>query len=173
MAGIYDGDKTFVDWGREVGNKGHQLRQNLTDQAEQKTDWDGFKGTRSKTKVAVDLGRTSGAGTAQAGAATTVTLAVTDTQPDDFYIGHTIEIMSGTGVGQTKTIDDYVASTKVATVNSAWTTNPDATSVYAIQTDIDELESAINNGYKLKRVAFGDTTQTPSKDLFLNIRKFT
>ncbi len=169
----YDGDKTFDEWVDEVGSTGHRLRRILTDLAEQKVDWDGFKGTRSKTKVAEDLGRTAGSGTAQAGAATTITLAAGDTQPDDYYNTMTIEIMSGTGAGEVKTIDDYVKSTKVATVDSAWGTNPDATSVYAIQIDIDNIESAINNGNKIKRVAFGDLAHTPSSDLMENLRKFT
>jgi len=169
----YDRDKTFNEWVDEVGSSGHRLRRILTDLAEQKVDWDGFKGTRTKNKVAEDLGRTSGSGTAQAGAATTITLAAGDTQPDDYYNTMTIEIMSGTGVGEVKIIDDYVKSTKVATVDSAWTTNPDATSVYAIQIDIDNLETAINNGNKVKRVTFGEIAQTPAKDLMVSIRMFT
>jgi len=141
--------------------------------AEQKADWDNFKGVRTLTQVAIDLGRTLGSGTAQAGAATTITLTAGDTQEEDFYNTMTIRITGGTGIGQEKTIDDYVKSTKVATVNTAWTTNPDATSTYAIQKDLDFMEAAINNGNKVKRIAFGDTTQTPAKDLFLNLRSFT
>lgn len=71
-------------------------------------------------------------GTAQAGAATTITLVSTASSNDDEYTGLSISITSGTGSGQTKRINDYVGSTKVATVNSAWAVNPDATSVYSI-----------------------------------------
>ena len=71
-------------------------------------------------------------GTAQAGGSTTITLASTASISDDAYTSLTVTIDSGTGSGQTKTITDYVGSTKVATVNSAWTTNPDATSVYTV-----------------------------------------
>lgn len=70
--------------------------------------------------------------TAQAGAATSITLAAADTQADDYYNTMVIKITGGTGSGQEKTITDYVNATKVATVNSAWTTNPDATSTYTI-----------------------------------------
>jgi len=70
-------------------------------------------------------------GTAQAGAATTITLSVDETFPDDELNDYTIVIVDGTGVGQHNQITDYVESTKVATV-STWTTNPDATSVYEI-----------------------------------------
>lgn len=79
-------------------------------------------------------------GTAQAGAATTITLATTATQGtvyaiNDYYNGATIEIVSGTGVaGETRTISDYVGSTKVATIDSAWTTGsePSTDTVYSI-----------------------------------------
>ena len=169
----YDGDKSFDEWVSEVGSNGHRLRRMLTDMAEQKVDWDGFVGSRTATEVAIALGRTMGSGTAQAGAATTVTLAAGDTQPDDYYNTATIRITGGTGKGQEKIIDDYVESTQVATVDSAWSTNPDATSTYAIQVDINLIEKAINNGNKIKRIAFGDVAQTPANDLFSNIRKFT
>lgn len=71
-------------------------------------------------------------GTAQAGGATTVTLAAGDTQADDYYNTMIIKITGGTGSGQERTISDYVNATKVATVSSAWTTNPDNTSTYTI-----------------------------------------
>lgn len=71
-------------------------------------------------------------GTAQAGGATTITLAAGASATDDFYNDRWIEIMSGTGVGGLKRITDYVGSTKVATVDSAWTTNPASGSGYEI-----------------------------------------
>ena len=68
--------------------------------------------------------------TAQAGAAGTITLAAAASATDDLYNGQIIYISSGTGAGQSRTITDYVGSTKVATVDTAWATNPDNTSVY-------------------------------------------
>jgi len=70
-------------------------------------------------------------GTAQAGASTSITLASTASSTNDIYNSMTVYISSGTGSGQIKVITDYVGSTKVATV-SAWTTNPDSTSVYEV-----------------------------------------
>jgi hypothetical protein len=70
--------------------------------------------------------------TAQAGASTTITLAAGASASDDIYNDWAIEITSGTGSGQYRTITDYNGTTKVATVLSAWDTNPDATSVYRI-----------------------------------------
>jgi len=71
-------------------------------------------------------------GTAQAGAASTITLDAAASADNDAYNGGVIRIVGGTGEGQSKTISDYVGSTKVATVDSAWATEPDDTSVFAI-----------------------------------------
>jgi hypothetical protein len=70
--------------------------------------------------------------TAQAGAASTITLASAASATDSYYNGLTIYITSGTGAGQSRTISSYIGATKVATVSSAWTTIPDATSVYKL-----------------------------------------
>ena len=70
-------------------------------------------------------------GTAQAGTATTITLASTASATNDIYNGMTVYISSGTGSGQIKVITDYVGATKVATV-STWTTNPANDSVYEV-----------------------------------------
>lgn len=80
-------------------------------------------------------------GTAQAGAAQTITLASGASAVNDFYKGQIIELTGGTGSGQKpRLIVGYVGSTKVATVYPSWTAAdmgaevaPSATSVYAIR----------------------------------------
>lgn len=71
-------------------------------------------------------------GTAQAGGASTITLRSGASATDDIYNNAFVTILSGTGSGQTRIISDYVGATKVATVDSAWDTQPDATSIYAV-----------------------------------------
>lgn len=71
-------------------------------------------------------------GTSQAGGADTITLNTSASGTNDIYNGWEVYIVSGTGSGQTRTISDYVGATKVATVSSAWDTQPDHTSVYYI-----------------------------------------
>ena len=81
-------------------------------------------------------------GTAQAGTSTTITLASGESATDDYYVqldgadanqGMVIKIVGGTGAGDpSRKITGYVGSTKVATVDSAWVTTPDSTSVYEI-----------------------------------------
>src|SRR3990172_2941928 len=70
-------------------------------------------------------------GTAQAGAATTITLDTGASAVDDFYNNTILHITAGTGVDQSRIISDYVGSTKVATV-ATWATNPSSDSVFVI-----------------------------------------
>ncbi|MFB3816148.1 MAG: hypothetical protein ACE147_00675 [Candidatus Methylomirabilales bacterium] len=67
-------------------------------------------------------------GTAQAGAAETVTLPAGASAVDDAYLGMVVQITSGTGANQARMIIRYNGTTKVATVNRVWATPPDATS---------------------------------------------
>jgi hypothetical protein len=92
-------------------------------------------------------------GTATAGGATTITLAVGSSAVDDYYNGMQIYITSGQGVGQLRTITDYVGSTRVATV-ATWSSNPNNTSVYdilsaATPTDMVALAFCANELYAL------------------------
>lgn len=77
-------------------------------------------------------GSQSISGTAQAGGASTITLAAGASAVDDQYNGLIVCILGGTGEGQCAPVADYVGSTKVATITGAWTTQPDNTSVYAL-----------------------------------------
>ncbi len=77
---------------------------------------------------------TTDTGTAQAGGSNTITLkAASSYTSDDDPNGMFIEITSGTGSGQKRHVEDYVASTKVLTVYPAWDTQPDNTSQYAVR----------------------------------------
>lgn len=71
-------------------------------------------------------------GTAQAGAANTITLAAGASATDDAYKGMPIETTGGTGSGQWNIITAYNGTTKVATVIDTWATNPDITTTYSI-----------------------------------------
>jgi len=74
-------------------------------------------------------------GTAQGGAAHSITLAAADTAADHIYNRNLIVILAGTGVGQTRTIVDHDNATKIAVVDRNWWINPDATSEYTIIPD--------------------------------------
>lgn len=76
---------------------------------------------------------TDASGTAQAGAAGTVTLATAAVATDSYYNNQTtVAIVGGTGVGQNRCITGYVGATRVASVTPNWVTNPDNTSQYVL-----------------------------------------
>ncbi|MCC7487623.1 MAG: hypothetical protein IT529_21825 [Burkholderiales bacterium] len=78
-------------------------------------------------------------GTAQAGAASTITLAAGASATDDAYRGMRIRTTGGTGSGQARTIATYNGTSKVATVSEAWSTAPDATTTYSIDAQVAYL----------------------------------
>lgn len=71
-------------------------------------------------------------GTAQAGAASSITLRSGSSANNNQFLNQAIFILSGTGAGQTNRITGYTGSSKIATVETTWVTNPDATSVYFV-----------------------------------------
>src|SRR5262249_17988062 len=78
----------------------------------------------TRAALAADTGlKNIRANTAQAGAATTITLDASASATDDFYNNDLIYLTGGTGAGQARFISDYVGATKVATVPT-WVTNP-------------------------------------------------
>lgn len=63
---------------------------------------------------------------------TTITLPTTASASPNAYTDSEIEIISGPGKGQVRTISGYDKDTKIVTVSPAWTTLPDASSRYRI-----------------------------------------
>lgn len=85
----------------------------------------------SETITAADV-----TGTAQAGAAKAITLAAGASANDNAYLGMLVTLTGGTGSGQSRTIIAYNGTTKVATVDRTWVTNPDGTSLYAVKANV-------------------------------------
>lgn len=94
------------------------------------------------------------AATAQAGAATTITLDASASATNGQYFNNWIHITGGTGVGQYRVITGYVGATKVATVGAAWAVNPDATSTFEIT---------------LTKAAYTNSTQTGWSNYFFTL----
>ena len=69
-------------------------------------------------------------GTATAGSSSSLTDTSKRKETDDYWKGGTLEIMAGTGSGQSRDITGFTQSTAVITVDPAWATMPDTTSVY-------------------------------------------
>ena len=71
-------------------------------------------------------------GTAQAGAATTITLAAGESSTNDIFRGDRVIIIGGTGIGEHGIVTAYNGTTKVATMSETWVITPDATSDYEL-----------------------------------------
>lgn len=100
-------------------------------------------------------------GTAQAGAAGSITLAAAASGTDDIYNGMIITITGGTGSGGVGVITDYVGSTKVATVQKSTATfTPGASSTYSI---------AANVGYKPVSASFDSASIYFNNDGVLHV----
>ena len=109
-------------------------------------------------------GVTTDTGTAQAGGADTITLkAASSYTTDDAPNGMFIRITGGTGAGQVRHVEDYVAATKVLTVFPAWTTQPDATSQYSVKAFgtamVDEFVVALNGFGRARITQFVSDTE--------------
>ena len=107
---------------------------------------------------------TTDSGVAQAGSSNTITLkSATNYTTDDQCNGMFIEITSGTGSGQTRHIEDYVASTKVATVDPAWDTAPNATSHYDVKAfkpaAVGEYAQVLNGFGRARYVEYESDTE--------------
>lgn len=90
-------------------------------------------GAIDRATFAADTGlQTIRSGTAQAGAAGSITLDASASSVTDFYDHCTVYITGGTGVGQHQIITAYNGTTKVALVDENWKTTPDNTSTFAI-----------------------------------------
>ena len=74
----------------------------------------------------------STSGTATAGGASTITLAVGTAGGTDYYVRQAVMLTGGTGAGQTNRITAYNSGTRVATVADAWVTQPDNTTTYKV-----------------------------------------
>lgn len=96
-------------------------------------------------------------GTATAGASTTLTNSGKSWATNQ-WANYQIRITGGTGIGQIRTIASNTGT--VITVSSAWTTNPDATSTYAIEGNDDFFYLVGNNTVTLYRFSVSANTWT-------------
>ena len=104
-------------------------------------------------------------GTAQAGSASTITLDTGASAVDDAYKGMVIETTGGAGSGQTRVISAYDGASKVATVVPNWTTNPDATTTFAIRANA--LYRPVSTGLETGTGWLYDLAAAPATDSLL------
>ena len=69
---------------------------------------------------------------AQAGGASSITLAAVSSSQDDYYVGWKVHVTSGAAIGDIRTVTAYNGTTKIATVTPAWTGAPAVGNGYSI-----------------------------------------
>lgn len=117
-------------------------------------------------------------GTAQAGSTASTFVAQAGLSlANDVPNGSTIQIISGTGAGQSRATTDFVGATDTFTVSPDWTTTPDNTSVYKIfatapsisvlsvaqDSKLTRVNSKATQIYSDTAVIYSDTTIATSK----------
>jgi hypothetical protein len=85
----------------------------------------------------------------------------------DFYKDDILVVTSGTGAGQTRRITSYNGTTKVATLDQAWTTNPTTASGFALY---DGITSNISPGYDFSQI---DYTVYPTINVLCSLERQT
>jgi hypothetical protein len=137
--GAYDPGLVFIETGTGAGQTRLILQYNgSTKVATVDRDWRVNPDNTSEFVILGDAGRESvNEGLAQAATTTTITLNTSASTSDDAYNGQLVFIRSGTGQDQIALVEDYVGSTKVATIrtrsaNGQWAIVPDTTSAYVM-----------------------------------------
>jgi hypothetical protein len=137
--GAYDPGLVFIETGTGAGQTRLILQYDgSTKIATVDRDWRVNPDNTSEFVILGDAGRESvNEGLAQAATTTTITLNTSASSTDDAYNGQLVFVRSGTGQDQIALVEDYVGSTKVATIrtrsaNGQWAIVPDTTSAYVM-----------------------------------------
>lgn len=99
----------------------------------------------------------------------TITLDSIYSSSDNYYINDMVVVSSGTGIGQTRHITNYNGTTKVATLNENWTTNPTASSEIKIYDGFSGIVN-ISPGYDFTQI---DYSATPTINVLCSLEKQT
>jgi hypothetical protein len=161
--GEYDPGLIFIETGTGAGQARLILQYNgSTKVATVDRDWRVNPDNTSEFVILADSGRNSvNEGLAQGGTTTTITLNASASATDDAYNGQLVFIRSGTGQDQVGLVEDYVGSTKVATIRTRsatgqWATVPDTTSAYMMIPNLtftlSEISSAVASTQALSRL---------------------
>ena len=115
-------------------------------------DWRINPDSTSEFVILGDAGRESvNEGLAQGGTSASITLNASASATDDAYNGQLVFIRSGTGQDQVAMVEDYVGSTKVATIRTRaasgqWATTPNTTSAYVMIPNLTFTVAEIQSG---------------------------
>jgi len=111
-------------------------------------------GTDGKLVLAYNFGEIYATGTATAGGATTLTNGAKSWTVNQ-WANYQVRITGGTGLGQVRNI---TSNTSTVLTVPTWTTNPDATSTYAIEASEDYIYALGNNAVTMYRYVISTNT---------------
>ena len=174
--GEYDPGLIFIETGTGAGQARLILQYTgSTKVATVDRDWRVNPDNTSEFVILADAGRNSvNEGLAQGGTSTTITLNASASASDDAYNGQLVFIRSGTGQDQVGLVEDYVGSTKVATIRTRsatgqWATVPDTTSAYMMIPNLtftlSEISGAVADGVWDEATSGHTTAGTTGKAL--------
>lgn len=112
-------------------------------------------GTDAQLVSTMGSAKSFATGTATAGGASTLTNAA-KAWGTNMWANYQVRITAGTGKGQIRSIASNTAT--VLTVSSAWTVNPDATSVYSIEGNDDAFYLLGNNAVTMYKFSVSGNT---------------
>jgi hypothetical protein len=121
------------------------------------TDFGGIEILGSRNSITKNMVRKSlrwDSGRAVGATSTTISLGQTASATTDYYVNQTVEILTGTGSGQTNKITAYNGSTRVATLQNSWGTVPSSDSSYMVRDPAHE-----KNSIRIKIGAFGNVVE--------------
>ncbi len=104
-------------------------------------------------------------GTASASTIDTITLSVSASSTDDFYVDMWVLVSGGLGANQARQIIAYDGTTKIAILSTPWTVTPGAT-LYAIY---DQNYAMIGYDENSSVLQFGFVKNTTETDLFTSM----
>jgi len=132
--GAYDPARVYITAGTGAGQSRRILEYDGTNRfAYIDRDFKTLPDNTSVYAVVEDSGDTSvNEGLAQGGAAASITLNTLASSVNNAYQGQMVFIRAGTGADQSRMVVSYNGTTKVATIDGNWVTQPDNTSLYVI-----------------------------------------
>lgn len=127
--------------------------------------YDSMTDSKNRIKVQTERGAAQDAGTATAGASTTLTDSG-KAWTTNAFASYRVRLVYGTGAGQVRTIASNTAT--ALTVSSAWTTNPSTDTKYEVSTATNDDEVI---GMEAKYIIHGEKTQSMVNALLKSERR--
>lgn len=162
LDGAYDPGVVFITTGTGMGQSRQIFEYDGTlKRAFINRDWKSIPALNDEYVIVANSGDTHiNEGVATGGGPSTITLnSLADNVNDDIYKGQVVFIVAGTGQDQANRVASYVASTRVATMDTPWVVEPVAGSIYAMLPIQGELMRGTDDGATEAKQDAGDTVR--------------